>query len=627
MKVFGLVLAALPLLLSLSIALAQVPQEAKSVQDFSKVFYRNTPQGRIPEAVCSGSEATPLEGSKIQIKNFKLEVLREATTTNFTALSPECVIDVKEDYATSPGPLQGFNANTNFYIEGVGFIATKTNSLLVISNQVQTRIVKAAMKGSLPLANARTQTTPAQQTPTNEVLRIFSDHFRLLYQSNLATYIGHVRVVDSRMTLTCELLKTKFTTNGAIQNIVAEQNVVLTQTNGSKATGDRGVYTVVGTNETVELIGHAHWDDGEHLATARSFFYDGRTDELKANDGVKVRFPNGAHRAPRSENDFSELFANTATISNATRKHAKTQDIHAEGDVMTTNHFDHSSAQSFRAVYSETNGIVELAGNPKLSNGQGEISGYVVSMDRSNNVFRSRGNTLAVLNYHDSASRSRAPMTIRIRSTDLDYTTNEAHFSGHVEGVVLQNNIVAGELTCQDLVLHLAASNQVVKVVAEGDVFVQKPSALGHQNLHCDLLTVNRNPKSGFLRDATADGHCLFTETNNSAKSEVRMLTADKLFAEFSPVTNKVERFTAEGPIVGSQIKAARTNQVHGTKLVYTAEPVEKIDVTGNPKAITERAIISNANLFTWLVKSGTFRATGPYKIVPTPRSNTVLSR
>ena len=159
--------------LSLSPLVAQVPQEAKSAQNFSKVFFRNTPAGRVPSFVCSGKEATPLEGSKIHINGFKLEILREAMTTNFTALSPECVIDVKEEYATSAGPLQGFNANTNFYIEGVGFLCTKSNSLLVISNQVQTRIVKAAMKGSLPF-DTTARAEQQQGTSTNEVVKIFS---------------------------------------------------------------------------------------------------------------------------------------------------------------------------------------------------------------------------------------------------------------------------------------------------------------------------------------------------------------------------------------------------------------------------------------------------------------------
>lgn len=634
LKVPQRVLAALLLSLSLSSLLAQVPQEAKSIEQFSKVFYRNTPQGRIPEAVCSGDEAIPLEGSKVQIKGFKLEILREALTTNFTAVSPECVIDVKEEYATSPGPMHGFNANTNFYIEGVGFLCTKSNSLLIISNKVETRIVKGAMKGALPFETPRTESQRPQPAPTNEVLKIFSDHFKLLYQSNVAIYTGNVRAVDPRMTLTSELLTIKFTTNNAIDRIIAEQKVVLTQTNGSKATGDRGIYTVVGTNETVELIGNAHWNDGQHDATARSFFYDGRTDELKANDRVKVHYLNSTHRAPRSENDFSELFANTATISNATRKYTKAQDIFAQGDVLMTNHFDHSSAQSFRAVYSDTNATVELTGNATMKNARGEVSGLVLSIDRSNSVFRSRGGTRAVMVNTDVANDKKAAQrTVVIRSRDLDYLTNEARFTGHVEGSVVRGDYYKqpmaweGHWFCEDLALRIGASNQVVSAIATGDVIADTAvSPLHKERLLCDTVTINRNPKTGLLRDATAEGHCRFEQTNHTAKPNVRTLTADKLFAEFSPVTNKVERFTANGAVVGTQISATSTNRVEGTKLTYSSERVEKIDVAGNPKAWTDRVIISNANLLTWLVKTGTLRAIGPYKIVPTPRTNTVSS-
>lgn len=595
---------------------AQIPQEAKSVKGFRKIFYRNTPQGKVPEVICSGAEANPAEGGQLELKEFQLETLRDGKTTEFYAKSPRCMIDLKQEIATSTEMLQGWTATTNFYIQGIGFLCTKSNSLLVISNQVETRIVKSAMKGQMAFdTSARAE---RRALPTNEVVKIFSDHFRLLYQSNVATYTGHVRVVDAGMTLTCELLTTRFGTNSSIQSITAERNVILTQTNGSRATGDMAVYTVVGTNETVDLIGHAHWNDGQHDATARSFFYDGRTDRLTANDQVKVRYANGTHRAPRNEKDFSELFANAATISNATRKRAKAQDVLAEGDVMMTNHFDGSFAQSFRATYSDTNGVVELTGKPMIKNKDGQITGYVLSIDRSNSVFHSRGNTVAVFNNRD--------MTARVRSTDLDYTTNEAHFIGQVDGSVTKGNVPAGQLKCEDLKLKLGASNQVITAIADGMVHAQKPAKMGQQKLSCELLTVNRNPATGSVRDVDASGHCKFEETVNGAKVDSRTLTATNFHAEFSPVTNKVERFIAQGGIVGTQMTLTRTNEVTGAKLVYTAAPVEKIEVTGNPKAQTDRAVISNADLFTWLVQSKTFRATGKYNITPTPHGKPLPS-
>ncbi|MGZ4961092.1 MAG: LptA/OstA family protein [Limisphaerales bacterium] len=588
---------------------AQVPQEAKSIKNFRKIFYRNTPQGKVPEAICSGAEANPLTGSQLELKDFTLETLR-GQETQFIAKAPQCVIDVKEEYATSAGPVSGFTATTNFYIQGVGFLCTKSNSLLVISNQVETRIQKSVLKGPLPFG--------MKTNASDEVVRIFSDHFQLLYQSNLATYTGHVRVVDSRMVMTCDVLNTRFGTNSSIENITAERNVILTQTNGSRATGDLAVYTVAGTNETVDLIGHAHWNDGQHDVTARSFFYDGRTDELLAADRVKVHYDNGTHRPPRNADDFSELFANTATISNATRKRAKAQNVLAQGDVMMTNHYDHSFAQSYRATYSDTNGIVELTGSPMIKSDRGQISGYLLSIDRSNNVFHSRGNTSALFSDRD--------ITARVHSTDLDYTTNEARFIGEVNGSVSKANLPSSHLQCDNLTLTLGPSNQVITAVAQGRVHGDNPAKRGQQTLSCELLTINRNAKTGLVRDVDASGDCKFQEVSSAPKAALRTLTATNFHAEFSPVTNKVERFTAQGGIVAMQTTATRTNQVTGAKLVYAAAPIEKIDVTGHPKARTDRAIISNAEIFTWLVQSSTFRAIGKYNITPTPRTKSLPS-
>jgi lipopolysaccharide export system protein LptA len=597
-------------------ASAQVPQEAKSVQNFEKIFYRNTPQGKVPEAICSGKEATPLDNGRVEIKDFELQTLREQKT-EFIARSPECVINVKEEFASSAAPLRGYNANTNFYIEGIGFLCTKSNSLLVISNNVETRIVKAAIKGQTPLA-----------TDTNAgggILKIYSDHFRLLYQSNLAMYVGQVQVIDPRLTLTCDLLTTHFGTNGAIQSVTAERNVVLTDTNGSRATGDMAVYTVVGTNETVDLIGHAHWSDGQHDVTARSFFYDGNRDELIGADQVKVHYANNTRRAPRGTNDFSELFANEATISNATRKYSKEQNIFAQGDVKMTNHFDHSYAESFRAVYTATNSVLELSGNPLFRNEHGEVSGYVLSIDRPNGAFHSRGNTQSKLINVDV--KNGVQQRVFVNSTDLDYTTNEAKFFGNVAASMLNNGVRAADLTSDSLVVKLGPSNQLIRAVAQDNVRAQRTDAKQRTGtLWCDTLIVNRNPRTGLLVDASAQGHCRFEETNSVPKPAFRKLTASNFFTKFSPITNKVEQFTATGGIKAIQISGKRTNEVHGSKMVYTFAPVEKIEVTGNPKARSDRAIISNANIFTFFLKSNTFRASGPYKIVPTAGTNTLSS-
>ena len=124
-----------------------------SIKDFRKNFLSQHATGaKIPEAICSGAEANPLTGSQIELKDFTLEMLR-GKETQFFAKAPQCLMDVKEEYATSAGPMQGFTATTNFYIQGVGFLCTKTNSLLVISNQVEDahRKSRRSQRAKLPV--------------------------------------------------------------------------------------------------------------------------------------------------------------------------------------------------------------------------------------------------------------------------------------------------------------------------------------------------------------------------------------------------------------------------------------------------------------------------------------------
>ncbi len=93
---------------------------------------------------------------------------------------------------------------------------------------------------------------------TNEgpVTEIFSDSANFDLKSRVAVYIGHVRVVDPRMKMTCDLMTATVPVSGRPDSIVAEQNVVIDAVdNGGKpfhATGDKAVYTYrVVTNETV----------------------------------------------------------------------------------------------------------------------------------------------------------------------------------------------------------------------------------------------------------------------------------------------------------------------------------------------------------------------------------------
>ena len=139
----------------------------------------------------SGSEATNLDGAdRWLVKQFVMKNYREDGSLAMTAQAPECVYDRKAGGANSAGPLQMHTGDGRFFIEGVGFLWKETESRLMLSNQVHSILHSE---------------TPTNGQPPTET-QIYSDRFDYELKTGLATYLGHVRVNDPKMKLTCELL-------------------------------------------------------------------------------------------------------------------------------------------------------------------------------------------------------------------------------------------------------------------------------------------------------------------------------------------------------------------------------------------------------------------------------------
>ena len=144
---------------------------------------------------------------------------------------------------------------------------------------------------SLPL-NAQTNPTapaakPAERPPT----QITSDSVDFDLKTRMAVYRGHVRVNDSLMTLTCEVLSAKVPEGGrGFESVVAEQNVTINATDAkgqtNRATGDKVIYTykVEGsvTNEVIELTGNPRLEAPQGTLTGEVIVWD------KANNRVRA---------------------------------------------------------------------------------------------------------------------------------------------------------------------------------------------------------------------------------------------------------------------------------------------------------------------------------------------------
>jgi lipopolysaccharide export system protein LptA len=629
---------------------AQVPTDARLTKNWSTIFYRDTPEGKVPDAIFGGTNATAVSGHVLLVKNFQLTTFRDkrGREAQLIAQGPECYVDYTTKIAWDAGPVKMFTPTTNLYTQGVGFFSSQSNQLVIISNQVQTRVLKTMLKSPL-IGGAGTNASnglgetqtgdrllapAATNAATGQVVQIFADYSELHYNSNLVTYSGHVHVIDPQMDITSKNMRINFTTNGTINRILWRDDVVITTTNKGRATGDTALYFVTNGNEMVELTGDATWENGGQQAWAGQFNYEPDRHFLTATDHVRVRWPGGgsshAGVAPSSPSiaettnavtNFMGLTADFATLQ-AAPQNGQVETLTAIGDVVITNEADHSHSFSQQAVFNRTNDWLELTGQPVWENEQMQVAGWALAMQLSNKVYRAEGHARLKVRLAQAAATAKQPAASQwlvISSSTIDYTSNLATFTAPVQAGVNRDGVPLDALTCKLLTMEMGPSNQVQTAVARGDVHAETIPAANEpkRTISCQTLTAHRSPQTQRLESIEGERNVVIEVIALAPNPAYNRLTADTVSAVFFPDTNRVQRADAVGSVTFEQIKGPKDLQATGEKAVYQGEPAQQIELTGHPWARTERVIISNAQTMNWDVKSSSFSASGLFNIVP----------
>jgi lipopolysaccharide transport protein LptA len=158
---------------------------------------------------------------------------------------------------------------------------------------------------------AQTDTNAAPKFP-REPTRIDSDSadFDMNVNVRKATYLGHVRVNDPRMKLTCAQLVADLPEDGGrVNHIVAETNVVVDFTDDkgqtNHVTSDKAVYiyNVQGgvTNETVTFTGNAKVENAQGWLTGEPIIWNRANDSVTATN-QKMIFRQNFNGAPKGTN-------------------------------------------------------------------------------------------------------------------------------------------------------------------------------------------------------------------------------------------------------------------------------------------------------------------------------------
>jgi lipopolysaccharide export system protein LptA len=600
-----------PVLKTQSVVRVQYPLAYKN-----KAYrFRETPKGNVLDIQISGDNRRPITDRDTLLTPFQMLTFRNGPSNDvqLIAESPECHLDSPGHRAWDEGPIVLFTPTTNVWVQGDGFLYLETNHLLAISNKVETRVLRSLLKSSM-LSGGKTNAPGT----AGQVLKIFADGPALFdNQSNFVRYFHRVHVIDVQLDMTSERLSIQFTTNGAIDTMLAEDNVVMTTTNKGRATGPRAFYYVTNGSEMMELTGGAVWHNGDEQARAEKFLYDSTRHFLTAIGRVHVWWPNAPQQpgvVPKTnDSGFREMWADFATLQ-MPPTNGPVEAMHATGNVLIVNQADQSSSTSEQADYVRTNDLFELSGSPVWWNEQMEIKGRTLTDEATNNIYHARGGSNLKLKVTGSAHTNQ---WLYIASEDLDYQTNLAVFHDHVRARLLEDDMLRDTLNADQLNVELF-SNEVKTAVARGHARGETaPDKFGRiKTVDCDTLTAHRSPATKLLTDVLAEGHAVLRQFGTNTAEPRNQLTAVTVTAFFSAVTNQIERAVAEHDVVIDQVKTNQTIHATGERAVYTAL-TDQVKLTGAPVASTDRYVIFNSDYLIWQTKTNRFRAYGQYNIVP----------
>jgi lipopolysaccharide transport protein LptA len=625
-KKFWRALACLGVVLSVFPASLSAQQPSGTVTAFRIVESYDPPDQNSKRSMTVGEKADQLDRNRYRIKGARFETYRKNGETNQIARAPECFFDKANQIVYSAGPLQAQTGDGSLFIEGEGFLMLQTNSSLIISNHVRSAIQRGllttqtgsngpAKAASPPLAvpgaaRAGTNAVPA----TNQFVNILSDHFWYDGQSNLIVYTGNVRVDDPEMDLACETLAIQRATNGAIESIVASRNVTMVnKATGSRVTGDQAVYSLDQGQQLVTITGHPRWQDGSQEGTADVFIFNRTKNNLRANGQAYLKIPRGsvgrfgllpsATNAPVATNKFVEAFADHF-IFQLPPTNGPVQSVLGEKDVVLLDPENQGRATGGRMTYTEAGGTMELTDNPVWRSGGRVVMGDVLSLDRTNAIFSSRGNAyvkfpvsaLAGPPAPDSGKTNNAGANtnrfVEVLSDEAVYEKSWLKFHDHVRANLLEKDVVLGRLNSDRLQVDYT-SNQVHGLVAEGHVIARQlpvPNSRGdtrERELRCETLTVTMRT-NGLVENIVAEQNVAGEQVQirkDKPKPVRSTLVSEVMTADFFARSNEVERVVAERNVAITRDETFAS----GSKAVYTATNAW-LQLTGRPMAVLTNA-------------------------------------
>jgi lipopolysaccharide export system protein LptA len=458
--------------------------------------------------VLKGSDAKPIGNKIFEITAPRVTSFRPDNTLDMVIEAPICQFDSNSNIASSDSDLSFKTTDGRFSIQGAGWLWDPSQSHLTISNKVVALVQKSALANSSVGADARLK------TQTNQPVRITSKFF--IYDGNLATFDGGVRVEDGADTLICDKLMIDFQNPEGVQKIEAVGDVGLLQ-NETEVHSGRAIYNT--KDNMIQILEKPVWKSGLREGSSDTLLLDRTKNAFFADGNVYMKLPftnvvstnivATTTNAP-STNRFLEIFSEKFRFTNASTsgpshafyeknvraRYEETQlrcaelnvdfstnnqvrRILASKDVEIVSGENHAFGDS--AVYDVSTDKINLVGNPhwELGNTHGR-SQTLVLFPKTKEIYAFQNVEMsmpshAMANLQLFGIRTNSPTTtnkqttVQISANNFSHQNNVSVFHDNVQ--VIDER---GKLECGMITVSTGASNQVQRIVAEKEVVISQ---------------------------------------------------------------------------------------------------------------------------------------------------------
>jgi lipopolysaccharide export system protein LptA len=405
------------LLFRCAFSAVDLPAQRVEGSNFKVVDLFDPPYERQIKSMIEGARWRH-QDAQTAVNDAKVQTFRTNGTVELIIEAPEAFYDDTRKTINSSGPVQFRTADGRFFLSGVGFLWLQTNSTLYISNRVQTIVYPELTETGSLLASTN---SPVQ---TNKGVTVFSDRFQYIKDSGIGIYSGNVRAVGTNVNFKgkSEVMEVLIPVEEhQLQTITMTDKVTLDYEN-VEATGQKAVYTAA--TGLAKITGSPAWhDDHQTQGRGDELVIDRTNKTFRANCQGWVKMPaqsmgaNGflssAANSTSGTNQFVEIFSDfyefrtnstgnlvqfgnhvhmvdtdngttNGTLTAATMlvtllSTNELQSMVAEKNVVIENATNQFTGD--KAVYTATNGLLEMSGTPAWRAGTREGNGDLILVD------------------------------------------------------------------------------------------------------------------------------------------------------------------------------------------------------------------------------------------------------